>query len=143
MMVSTRGRYALRVLVDLAEQNSDRYITLREIAERQDISEKYLESIVKDLVKAGLLDGLRGKGGGYRLERAPEEIGVLDVLNLTEGSLAPVACLDEGAKPCSRASNCRTLPLWEGLNKVVRDYLGNYTVRDLAQQEHGGFNYVI
>ena len=143
MMVSTRGRYALRVLVDLAEQDSDRYITLREIAERQDISEKYLESIVKDLVKAGLLDGLRGKGGGYRLERAPEEIGVLDVLNLTEGSLAPVACLDEGAKPCSRASNCRTLPLWEGLNKVVRDYLGNYTVRDLAQQDTGGFNYVI
>ena len=143
MMVSTRGRYALRVLVDLAEQDSDRYITLREIAERQDISEKYLESIVKDLVKAGLLDGLRGKGGGYRLERAPEEIGVLDVLNLTEGSLAPVACLDEGAKPCSRASNCRTLPLWEGLNKVVRDYLGNYTVSDLAHQEHDGFNYVI
>lgn len=143
MMVSTRGRYALRVLVDLAEQDSNRYITLREIAERQDISEKYLESIVKDLVKARLLDGLRGKGGGYRLERAPEEIGVLDVLNLTEGSLAPVACLDEGAKLCSRASSCRTLPLWEGLNKVVRDYLGNYTVRDLARQDSDGFNYVI
>lgn len=143
MMVSTRGRYALRVLVDLAEQDSDRYITLQEIAERQEISEKYLESIVRELVKAGFLDGLRGKGGGYRLGKPPEEIGVLDVLKLTEGSLAPVACLEDGAKPCSRASNCRTLPLWEGLNKVVREYLGHYTVQDLVQQNSGGFDYVI
>ena len=142
-MVSTRGRYALRVLVDLAEQGSDRYITLREIAERQEISEKYLESIVKELVKAGFLEGLRGKGGGYRLGKQPEEIGVLDVLKLTEGSLAPVACLEDGAKPCSRASNCRTLPLWEGLNKVVRDYLGRYTVQDLVRRNSGGFDYVI
>ena len=143
VMVSTRGRYALRVLVDLAEQDSEHYITLREIAERQEISEKYLESIVKELVKAGFLDGLRGKGGGYRLGRPPEEINVLDVLNLTEGSLAPVACLEDGAKPCSRASNCRTLPLWEGLNKVGREYLGHYTVQDLVQQNSGGFDYVI
>ena len=143
MMVSTRGRYALRVLVDLAEQDSDRYITLREIAERQEISEKYLESIAKELVKAGFLDGLRGKGGGYRLSRPPEEIGVIDVLKLTEGSLAPVACLEEGAKPCPRASNCRTLPLWEGLNRVVREYLRHYTVWDLVQQNAGGFDYVI
>lgn len=142
-MVSTRGRYALRVLVDLAVQDSDRYITLREIAERQDISEKYLESIVKELVRAGLLDGLRGKGGGYRLGQPPEEIGVLDVLKLTEGSLAPVACLEEGAKPCSRASNCRTLPIWKGLNKVVQEYLGHFTIRDLTQQDPDGFNYVI
>ena len=143
MMVSTRGRYALRVLVDLAEQDSDRYITLREIAERQDISEKYLESIVKELVKAGFLEGLRGKGGGYRLGKQPEEIGILDVLKLTEGSLAPVACLEDGAKPCSRASDCRTLPLWEGLNKVVREYLGHYTVQDLVRRNSGGFDYVI
>ena len=143
MMVSTRGRYALRVLIDLAEQDSDRYITLREIAERQEISEKYLESIVKLLVNAGFLDGLRGKGGGYRLGQSPEEIGVLDVLKLTEGSLAPVACLEEGAKPCSRASICRTLPLWEGLNKVVRDYLRGFTIRDLARESGSGFDYVI
>ena len=143
LMVSTRGRYALRVLVDLAEQNSNRYITLREIAERQEISEKYLESIVKELVKAGFLEGLRGKGGGYRLGKQPEEIGVLDVLKLTEGSLAPVACLEDGAKPCPRVSNCRTLPLWEGLNKVVREYLGHFTVQDLVQQNSGGFDYVI
>ena len=143
MMVSTRGRYVLRVLVDLAEQDSDRYITLQQIAERQEISEKYLESIVRELVKAGFLDGLRGKGGGYRLGKPPEEIGVLDVLKLTEGSLVPVACLEDGAKPCSRASNCRTLPLWEGLNKVVREYLGHYTVQDLVQQNSGGYDYVI
>ena len=143
LMVSTRGRYALRVLVDLAEQDSDCYITLREIAERQEISEKYLESIVKELVKAGFLEGLRGKGGGYRLGKQPEEIGVLDVLKLTEGSLAPVACLEDGAKPCSRASDCRTLPLWEGLNKVVREYLGHYTVQDLVRRNSGGFDYVI
>ena len=143
MMVSTRGRYALRVLIDLAEQDSDRYITLREIAERQEISEKCLESIVKELVRAGFLDGLRGKGGGYRLGQPPEKIGVLDVLKLTEGSLVPVACLEERAKPCSRASNCRTLPLWEGLNKVVWEYLGQFTVQDLVKQNSGGFDYVI
>ena len=142
-MISTRGRYALRVLVDLAENQETGYVTLKEIAERQEISEKYLESIVKELVKARILEGLRGKGGGYRLGQPPEKIGVLDVLKLTEGSLAPVACLAENAKLCSRASNCRTLPLWEGLNKVVREYLGHYTVQDLIQQNSDGFGYVI
>ena len=143
MMISTRGRYALRVLVDLAEQDSDRYITLREIAERQEISEKYLESIVKLLVKAGFLDGLRGKGGGYRLGRRAEELNVLEVLELTEGSLAPVACLEKDARPCSRAASCRTLPLWQGLNTVVRDYLKGFTIRDLAHEGGSGFDYVI
>ena len=142
-MISTRGRYALRVLVDLAENQETGYVTLKEIAERQEISEKYLESIVKELVKARSLEGLRGKGGGYRLGQPPEKIGVLDVLKLTEGSLAPVACLAENAKLCSRASSCRTLPLWEGLNKVVREYLGHYTVQDLIQQNSDGFDYVI
>ena len=142
-MISTRGRYALRVLVDLAENQETGYVTLKEIAERQEISEKYLESIVKELVKARILEGLRGKGGGYKLGQPPEKIGVLDVLKLTEGSLAPVACLAENAKLCSRASSCRTLPLWEGLNKVVREYLGHYTVQDLIQQNSDGFDYVI
>lgn len=142
-MISTRGRYALRVLVDLAENQETGYVTLKEIAERQEISEKYLESIVKELVKARILEGLRGKGGGYRLGQPPEKIGVLDVLKLTEASLAPVACLAENAKLCSRASSCRTLPLWEGLNKVVREYLGHYTVQDLIQQNSDGFDYVI
>ena len=142
-MISTRGRYALRVLVDLAENQETGYVTLKEIAERQEISEKYLESIVKELVKARILEGLRGKGGGYRRGQPPEKIGVLDVLKLTEASLAPVACLAENAKLCSRASSCRTLPLWEGLNKVVREYLGHYTVQDLIQQNSDGFDYVI
>lgn len=132
MMISTRGRYALRVLVDLAEQNSGSYITLREIADRQEISEKYLESIVKDLVAAGFLEGLRGKGGGYRLGKRAEDMNVFEVLCATEGTLVPVACLEEGCAPCARAGDCRTLPMWKGLNEVVKEYLGGFTIRDLA-----------
>ena len=142
-MISTRGRYALRVLVDLAEQNSDRYVTLREIADRQEVSEKYLESIVKDLVKAGILDGLRGKGGGYRLGRSAEELNVFDILQLMEGTLAPVACLEDGSRPCTRAGNCRTLPLWKGLDGVVREYLSGFTIRDLIREGESGFDYII
>ncbi len=134
MMISTRGRYALRVLVDLAEHQGDGYITLKETAERQEISEKYLESIVKDLVKGKVIEGLRGKGGGYRLARPADEINVLEVLRSTEGPLIPVACLEEGSRPCLRADACRTLPLWEGLNKVVSEYLGGFTVRDLMKE---------
>ncbi len=137
MMISTRGRYALRILVDLAENRRDGYVTLKELADRQEISEKYLESIVKDLVRAGILEGVRGKGGGYRLGCPPEKIPVLDVLTLTDGSLVPVACLEEGAKPCSRAPDCRTLPLWKGLNEVVRDYLVRFSVQDLVKQDAG------
>ena len=143
MMISTRGRYAMRILVDLAERREEEYVTLREIAERQEISEKYLESIVKLLVRAGILEGLRGKGGGYRLGRLPEEIGVLDVLLLTEGSLAPVACLEKGGRPCARAAQCRTLPLWKGLNDVVKEYLGGFTVRDLMGKAEDGNDYII
>lgn len=143
MMISTRGRYALRVLADLAEHPSDSYVTLREIAERQEISEKYLESIVKMLVKAGMLDGLRGKGGGYRLGRDPGEITVLEVLRATEGPLAPVACLEEGSTACPRAGQCRTLPLWQGLDELVNNYLSGYTVRDIARPNPDGFVYVI
>ena len=135
MMISTRGRYALRILVDLAENQKGGYITLKESADRQEISEKYLESIVKDLVKARLVEGLRGKGGGYRLARPADEINVLEVLRSTEGPLIPVACLEEGSRPCLRADACRTLPLWEGLNKVVSEYLGGFTVQDLIKTE--------
>ncbi len=142
MMISTRGRYALRVLVDLAEHQGDGYITLRETAGRQEISEKYLESIVKDLVKGKVIEGLRGKGGGYRLARPADEISVLDILRFTEGSLVPVACLEADSKPCARADSCRTLPLWEGLNRVVCEYLGGFTVQDLLS-DGTGFNYVI
>ena len=143
MMISTRGRYALRVLADLAEQPGGSYITLREIAERQEISEKYLESIVKLLVKAGLLDALRGKGGGYRLGRDPSEITVLEALHAAEGPLAPVACLEEGGKTCPRAGQCRTLPLWQGLDELVSSYLSRYTIRDIASPNPDGFVYMI
>ena len=142
-MISTKGRYALRVLVDLAEQESSRYITLKEIAERQEISEKYLESIVNILVKAGYLTGMRGKGGGYRLARSAEDLNVLEILQIMEGSLVPVACLADENISCPRAAACRTLPLWKGLNTVVREYLGSFTIRDLARQDDNGFDYVI
>lgn len=134
MMVSTRGRYALRVLVDLAEHQSDGYITLKEIAARQEISEKYLETIVKDLVKLRVLEGVRGKGGGYRLDKEPKEINVLEILRVMEGTLSPVACLAPDSKPCSRSADCRTLPLWQGLDQVVSDYLGKFTIQDLVKQ---------
>ena len=135
MMISTRGRYALRILIDLAEHQQDGYITLKEAAGRQEISEKYLESIMKDLVRAKYVEGLRGKGGGYRLSRPADEINVLDVLRLMEGTLVPVACLEAGSRPCSRVSSCRTLPIWEGLDRVVSEYLSAYTVRDLICPE--------
>ena len=143
MMISTRGRYALRILVDLAENQQLGYVTLKEVAGRQEISEKYLESIVKQLVKEGILKALRGKGGGYCLGRLPEQINVLEVLELMEGTLAPVVCLEEEGKSCSRMAQCRTLPLWEGLNKTVRSYLSAYTIRDLMFREQDGFDYLI
>ena len=142
MMISTRGRYALRVLVDLAEHRSEAFVTLKELAERQEISEKYLESIVKELVRGGILEGQRGKGGGYRLGREPETVSVLEVLERMEGTLAPVACLGGGGKPCARASACRTLPLWKGLDETVRRYLGGYSIQSLTGSENG-YDYII
>ena len=119
MMISTKGRYALRVLIDMAEHQTDGYIPLKEIAKRQGISEKYLESIVKLLVKGGVVEGMRGKGGGYRLCKSPDQFTAGYILRLMEGSLAPVSCLDSGSAPCERASECRTLSLWAGLNEVI------------------------
>ena len=143
MLISTRGRYALRVMIDLAEHQTEGYIPLKEIAQRQGISEKYMESIIKLLVKARLLAGVRGKGGGYRLTQAPEQYTVGAVLRLTEDSLAPVSCLEEGAEPCARAAECRTLALWQGLDRVIRDYLGSVTLADLMQRGADGDDYVI
>lgn len=136
MMISTRGRYALRVMIDLAEQNSDGYVSLREIAQRQEISEKYLETIVRFLTQEGLVSGVRGKGGGYRLTRKPEDYTAAEILKVAELSLSPVACLEKGAAPCPRADRCRTLPLWKGLDQVVDDYLSHYTLRNLMDQAH-------
>ena len=131
MLISTKGRYALRMLVDMAEHQSDGYVPLKEIAQRQDISEKYLESIVKMLVKGGVLTGIRGKGGGYRLNSAPEQIRIGQILLLTEGTLSPVACLTEGASPCERMAECRTRSMWQGLDQVIQNYLNQYTLSDL------------
>lgn len=143
MLISTKGRYALRVMVDLAEHQAEGHIPLKEIAQRQEISEKYLESIIKLLVKARLLSGVRGKGGGYRLTRPPERYTVYHILQLTEDSLAPVACLEHNAVPCPRADGCRTLRLWQGLDQVIREYLSGVTVADLVRQGADGDNYVI
>ena len=134
-MISTRGRYALRILVDLAEHRQEGFLPLKEMARRQEISEKYLESIVKELVSAEILEGLRGKGGGYRLLREPEKISVLEVLECVENSLAPVACLKMDGKPCARSADCRSLPLWQGLDRTVRDYLGRFSIRNLMRGE--------
>ena len=143
MMISSKGRYALRVMIDLVEHQSEGYVPLKEIAERQEISEKYLESIIKILVKAKMLDGLRGKGGGYKLTRAPEQYTVGSILRLTEESLAPVSCLENGAVPCARAAECRTLPMWQGLDKVINEYLDGILLSDLVLLDSAGDNYVI
>ena len=143
MMISTRGRYALRVMIDLAERQTSDFTPLKEIAARQEISEKYLESIVKNLVQNGFLEGLRGKGGGYRLVRAPEEYTVGSILRLMEGSLAPVACLEQRALPCSREEKCRTLPMWKKLYAMLNDFFDGVTLADLIDSERSGDNYVI
>lgn len=143
MLISTKGRYSLRVMIDLAEHQADGYIPLKTIAERQGISEKYLESIIKLLVKAKILTGLRGKGGGYQLTRPPEQYTVGDILRLTEESLAPVLCLEENADVCPRMAACRTLSLWQGLDAVIRTYLDNITIAELMRHDSAGDDYVI
>ena len=143
MLISTKGRYALRILVDIAEHQTDGFIPLKEIAERQEISDKYLESIAKELVKSGILVGHRGKGGGYRLSCTPDLINVGDVLCIMEGSLAPVACLESKAPPCSRAARCRTLKFWRGLDDIIMEYSHSYSIADLMWNGETGNDYVI
>ena len=132
MMISTKGRSALRFLVDVAEHQGDGFVPLKDVAARQEISEKYLEIVVKELVKGGLLAAMRGKGGGYRLNHAPEEYSIKPILELMEGPLAPVACLEPEKDTCPRSTGCRTLPLWQGLDKVISDYLAQFTLADLC-----------
>lgn len=143
MLISTKGRYALRVLIDLAEQPPDIYVPLKEIAARQEISEKYLESILRILVKSNVLTGVRGKGGGYRFASPPETFTVGSILRFTEESLAPVACLDSDGINCKRKEECRTLGLWIGLDKVISDYLNDITLADLCRNGEDSHNYVI
>ena len=130
-MISTKGRYALRVMIDLAEHNDEGHIPLKDIAERQQISKKYLEIIVKDLVNSKLVVGISGKHGGYKLCRAPGDYSVGEILECTEGTLSAVACLSAGAEPCPRASACRTLPIWAEYDKLTHDFFYNKKLTDL------------
>ena len=134
MNITTKGRYALRVMIDLAENSDGSYLAMKEVAQRQGISLKYLERILPLLVDGGLVEGLRGKGGGYRLTRDPGEYPIGEILRQTEGDLAPVACLEKGARPCERAANCQTLPLWKELDALVNGFLDSKTLADLIQK---------
>ena len=144
MMISTRGRYALRMMADLALQEPGKYVSLKDIAERQDISKKYLEQIIPILNREGFLQTTRGFQGGYRLSRAPDQYTIGEILRATEGNLSPVACL-EGNNHCPRSETCVTLPVWEGLKKVVDEYLDGITLQNLVDMQTGGApdNYVI
>ena len=134
MIVSTKGRYALRVMVSLAQRGSEEYIPLKEIAEGEGISQKYLEAIMAILSKAGFVDAVQGKGGGYRLNRRPESYTVGSILKLTEGSLATVSCTTQGSAACARSSCCQTLPMWERLDQMVDAFFEGITLADLLEE---------
>ena len=143
MMISTKGRYAMRFLLDVAERQGDGFVPLKDVAARQEISEKYLEIVVKELVKGGLLDTLRGKGGGYRLNRPPEEYSVKAIIERMEGPLAPVACLEPNTPACPKSASCRTLRVWQELDRLISGYLDSVTLADLIQSDNNGGEYVI
>ncbi|MBR0189287.1 MAG: Rrf2 family transcriptional regulator [Clostridia bacterium] len=142
MKISTRGRYAIRVLVDMAEHDNGGFIPLKDIVKRQDVSQKYLESIMLLLSKNDVVEGVHGKGGGYRLKKSPEELSVGEILRVTEGSLAPVACLEENAKICERAGCCKTLPMWREFYELVNGFFDGKTIKDLTGISGGG-EYII
>ena len=139
MLVTSRGRYALRVMIDLAEHRNGEYVAMKEVARRQDISLKYLERILPALVKAKMVEGVHGKGGGYRLTRKPKEYTVGEILRLTEGDLAPVGCLECKGEDCPLKPTCRTLPMWEKLDTMVNDYFDSITIDDLMYKEGVAF----
>lgn len=145
MKISTKGRYALRMLIDLAEHQGDGFVSLKDIAARQEISKKYLEQIVAMLNRPDILRTNRGYQGGYRLAKPAEEYTVGDILRLTEGGLTPVSCLETDGVHCDKADTCATLPIWQGLNKVINQYLDSITLQDVleAQQERYPYDYVI
>ncbi len=146
MKISTKGRYAVRLMLDIAQHSNGGNISLKDVSKRQEISLKYLEQIVNLLSKAGFLKSQRGSQGGYRLTKKPEEYTVGDILRVTEGDMAPVSCLEEGAEPCQREALCPTIDLWRGLYKTVNDYLNSVTIADLvktAEKNGGGFCYCI
>ena len=133
MMVSSRGRYALRVMIDLAEQQTDRYIPMKEVAQRQGISLKYLEQILPVLAKNGCIEGVHGKGGGYKLTRDPKDYTVGEILRLTEGDLAPVSCLECGSEPCQRIGECRTIEMWAKFNALTNEFFDGITIAELMR----------
>ena len=141
-MISTRGRYALRVMIDIAEHSGGDFVPMKEVAARQEISLKYIERIMPLLTKENLVEGQHGKGGGYRLCRPPEDYPVGEILRATEGGLAPVACLECEAKPCSRAAECRTLPMWQKYYAMTNEFFDGISVADLMKNE-AAFDYVI
>ena len=134
MIVSTKGRYALRVMVCFAQKDPGEYIPLKEIAEKEGISQKYLETIMTTLSKAGMVDAVHGKGGGYRLNRRPEEYTVGSILKLTEGSLASTGCTTQGPNACGRATCCEALPMWEKLDKLIDEFFEGITIADLLKK---------
>lgn len=142
MLVSTRGRYAIRVMIDLAEHRHGKFIPMKEIADRQEVSLKYMTKIMQALTKSGLLDGQHGKCGGYKLNREPADYRVGDILRLTEGTLAPVACLDVTDCRCDRAAECRTRPMWNELDRIINEYLDGITIADLMEEDAAD-NYII
>ena len=135
MIVSTKGRYALRVMLCLAQREADAYIPLKEIAEAEEISQKYLESIMTILSKAGFLDAVHGKGGGYRLNRKPEAYTVGSILKLTEGGLSAVSCTSQGAAACSRTECCQAKPMWDKLDRMIDEFFEGITIGDLLKDE--------
>ncbi|MBQ7500529.1 MAG: RrF2 family transcriptional regulator [Clostridia bacterium] len=145
MMISTRGRYALRMMADLALQEPGKSVALKDVAARQNISKKYLEQIIPILNRAGMLHTTRGFQGGYSLSRPPENYTVGEILRAAEGTLSPVACLEDDAAPCPRSDECLTLPVWRGLKKIVDEYLESITLRDVIDMsvENDADNYVI
>ncbi len=145
MKISTRGRYALRFMLDLALYGEGKYIPLKEVSARQEISLKYLEQIVSQFGKLGLLESVRGPQGGYRLTRAPKDYTVGEILRYAEGDLAPVACLEQGGTTCAREAECGTLEFWKGLYQVIQEYVDGVTLEDLAEKQRarGGNNFCI
>ena len=135
MKISTRGRYALRMMLDMVLSDSDKPVRVKEIAERQEISEKYMEQIMPTLSKNGLVEAVHGVGGGYRLTRPPRDYRVGEILRLTEGDLAPVACLSCDAPPCSRSTECRTLAMWSRFNEITNEYIDGITLADLLGEK--------
>ncbi|MCR5791096.1 MAG: Rrf2 family transcriptional regulator [Lachnospiraceae bacterium] len=143
MKISTKGRYALRMMLDLAEHQENGYVSLKDIARRQDISKKYLEQIIPVLSRSDILLSNRGFQGGYRLARRPKDVSVGEILRMTEGNLAPVACLEMPVNDCDRKESCPTLKLWEGLYRVITDYLDNITLQDLLDEKTIPDDYII